>query len=247
MRLKVELVAGAVEELAKHGPSKPESAKGIDEIQDMATEADGGARPVRGANYNPDPTGNRTGDAPPAQLQAVLLKVVEDAKQALSAAQVRNNVCCTEQLLQEKLDMMRGAVTMAFPMGLPACDPVRIACEDADHSAEIYGEQQLDARDAQLWWASKEFVRGQTVGDRVGKNEKTKIVAKLQRPGSGAPAREPAVTEDERKAMMAHYFRKQEEMKKMADNNADEYLQSSWADPAALRRQLNGTSNIGFR
>ena len=106
---------------------------------------------------------------------------------------------------------------------------------------------QLDASTAQLWWASKEFPRGGTVGERVGRNEKTKIVVKLQKPGSGPPAREAAVTEDERKAMMAHYFRKQEEMKKLSENTEEDYLNSSWADPSALRRQLNGTTNIGFR
>jgi hypothetical protein len=47
------------------------------------------------------------------------------------------------------------------------------------------------------------------VGDRLGWNEKTKVVAKLQRPGSGPPAREPSVSEEERKAMMAHYFKRQ--------------------------------------
>lgn len=51
---------------------------------------------------------------------------------------------------------------------------------------------------------------------RLGKNEKTKVIAKLQKSGSGPPQREPAVSEEERKAMMAHYFKKQEEMKKLA-------------------------------
>jgi hypothetical protein len=31
--------------------------------------------------------------------------------------------------------------------------------------------------------------------------------------GSGAPAREPVVSEDEQKKMMAYYFKKNEEMK----------------------------------
>jgi len=247
MRLKVELLAGAVEELAKYGPSKPESAQGLDEIQDAAQASEGGKTPDRGPNYTPDPSGTRTGEAPSAQLQQVLNKVAEDAKQAISTAQVRAKIPLAAALLEEKINMMKGAVTMAFPMGLPAYDPVRIALEDETHTAQLYGERQLDPETAQLWWASKEFLREQTVGDRVGKNEKTKIIAKLQPPGSGPPAREPAVSEDERKAMMAHYFRKQEELKRLAENNADDYLNSSWADPSALRKQLNGTANIAFR
>jgi len=34
---------------------------------------------------------------------------------------------------------------------------------------------------ASLWWAGKEIVRGKQLSDFVGKNEKTKIVCKLQK------------------------------------------------------------------
>ncbi len=57
--------------------------------------------------------------------------------------------------------------------------------------------------------AAKEFNRDEKVGDRLGMNEKTKVICKLRPPGGGSPAREPAVSEDERKAMMAFYFKKQ--------------------------------------
>lgn len=63
----------------------------------------------------------------------------------------------------------------------------------------------------------KAFRRDQVVGDRVGHNEKTRVTCKLQKPGSGPPGREPAVSEDERKAMMAYYFKRQEELKKLAE------------------------------
>ncbi len=57
--------------------------------------------------------------------------------------------------------------------------------------------------------AAKEFKRHEKVGDRLGMNEKTKVICKLRSPEGGPPAREPAVSEDERKAMMAFYFKKQ--------------------------------------
>jgi hypothetical protein len=44
--------------------------------------------------------------------------------------------------------------------------------------------------------------------------------------------------------MMAFYFKKQEEMKKLAENDEDEYLNSSWADSKQLQRSLRGQSNI---
>lgn len=65
----------------------------------------------------------------------------------------------------------------------------------------------------QLWWAGKELLRGKKLEDFVGRNEKTKIVAKLQKKGGGAPGREPVFGEEEQKKMMAYAYRRQEEMK----------------------------------
>ena len=75
------------------------------------------------------------------------------------------------------------------------------------------GQQVLEEETAQLWWAGKELVRSKKLMNYVGRNEKTKIVAKLQRKGQGAPAREPVFSEEEQKKMMAYAYRKQEELK----------------------------------
>lgn len=134
-------------------------------------------------------------------------------------------------------------------MGLPEWDVVREMVEGrADFSGSQVSQDMLDEDSATLWWAGKEFFRDQTVGDRVGRNEKTKIVAKLQAKGSGAPAREPAVTEEERKVMMAHYFKKQEEAKQLAEEDDDDYLHRPWADSRQLKKSLHGTaSGVAFR
>ena len=71
----------------------------------------------------------------------------------------------------------------------------------------------LDEDTAQLWWAGKELQRTKKLSEYVGRNEKTKIIAKLQKKGKGAPAREPIVSEEEQKRMMAYAYRKQEEFK----------------------------------
>lgn len=83
------------------------------------------------------------------------------------------------------------------------------------------GTEVLDEDTAGLWMAGKEFRRDQAVGDRVGKNEKTRVMCKLQNPGSGPPGREPGVSEAERKAMMAFYFKRQEELKRLAEVRDD--------------------------
>jgi len=131
-------------------------------------------------------------------------------------------------------------------MGLPVYDVVRGVMEGKEEYMEgnAVAQALLDPDDAQLWWAGKEFFRDQQVKDRVGKNEKTKVVAKLTKKSSGPPAREPAVSESERNAMMAHYFKKQEEMKKLAEADDDTYHTAAWANPGALKSGLRGTGAI---
>jgi hypothetical protein len=44
--------------------------------------------------------------------------------------------------------------------------------------------------------------------------------------------------------MMAYYFKKQEELKKITEDDTEEYMNSSWADPRALKNSLRGTNTI---
>ena len=42
---------------------------------------------------------------------------------------------------------------------------------------------------AALWWANKELQDGKLLSDYVGRSDGTKIMAKIQKIGQGAPAR----------------------------------------------------------
>ena len=130
-------------------------------------------------------------------------------------------------------------------MSLPTWDTIRLTIEGTQGlEGTSAGQEVLDENLSELWVASKCIDRNQILSERFGKNEKTKVIAKLQRPNGGPPGREAAVSEDERKAMMAYYFKKQEEMKQLAENSEDDYLNSSWADSKQLPRQLRGGSSI---
>lgn len=240
LRLRLAALADALPALAKHGVAKPATEQGLDQYQEPK---------ARGEFYDPDPLGLRTGEGVGPQLTAVLEQVALDARQYVDAKQqVARRVRTERRVLDEKLLNIRGAVMMAFPMGLPVFDPVQhlLDAKDAqDALADSSAALDVVPEDhAELWWAGKQFFRDQYVRDLVGMNEKTTVIVKLQRPGGGMPAREPAVSEDERKAMMAFYFKKQEELKKAADDDADEYMTSSWADPKLLKNSLRGTNNI---
>lgn len=189
---------------------------------------------ARPAHFNPDPLEQRTGAAPEPRLQVVLEKVATDAREAVSKRAVDRKEALSPEALEEHVRLMGGAVTMAFPAGLPEHDPIRgmleAAQKRADKLHEEMGPEYLDPESATLWWAGKEFRRDQCVGDRTGRNEKTKIVARLQGKGGGPPAREPGVSEAERRAMMAHYFKRQEELKGLAEDDEDGFMSSKWAD-----------------
>ena len=130
-------------------------------------------------------------------------------------------------------------------MGLPAWDTIRMTIEgESGLEGTAAGQELLDENTTELWIASRSFDRNGKVSDRLGKNEKTKVIGKLQKPGSGAPCREPVVDEEEKKAMMAFYFKKQEEMKRLAESSEDDYLHSSWADPKQLQKSMRGLGTI---
>ena len=42
-------------------------------------------------------------------------------------------------------------------------------------------QEVIPLENASLWWASKEMQRGKHLKDHIGKNEKTKIICKLQK------------------------------------------------------------------
>jgi hypothetical protein len=240
MRIKLQFLVDNVRELAKHGPMKPPDQRGLDEIKEEE-----GEKIEKGQYYQSDPLGNRTGNGPGPQLADTIEKVSLDALAAINKNQVALKVALNVDMLSEKFDNIRGSVMMAYPMGLPEYDTVKGLLDDNEEFVEGQAAMALlDPKSATLWWAGKEFFRDQLVGDRVGKNEKTKIVAKIQGKGSGPPAREPAVSEAERSAMMAHYFKKQEELKKVAEADDDEYLGSAWANPQSMKQGLRGVGNI---
>ena len=81
----------------------------------------------------------------------------------------------------------------------------------------------LDEGSAELWWAGKQLDRAKLLRDFIGRNEKTKISAKLQKKGQGAPAREPVFSAQEQKAMMAFAHKKQEELKVHVRAHVDTY------------------------
>ncbi|XP_012373318.1 UPF0769 protein C21orf59 homolog [Octodon degus] len=150
--------------------------------------------------------------APNEKMKQVIKKTIEEAKAIISKKQVEAGVCVTMAMVKDALDQLRGAVMIVYPMGLPSYDPIRMEFEDKeDLSGTQAGLSVITESEAQLWWAAKELRRTKKLSDYVGKNEKTKIIVKIQQRGQGAPAREPIISSEEQKQLMLYYHRRQEE------------------------------------
>ena len=92
------------------------------------------------------------------------------------------NVKLTTDTIGDALDKLRGAVMIGYPMGLPPYDEVQQILDDCE---QLKGRQAakeiIPAGDMQVWWAGKELQRGKALHEYVGRNEKTKIVCKVQK------------------------------------------------------------------
>lgn len=71
---------------------------------------------------------------------------------------------------------------------------------------------------------------------------------KIEKKGGGAPVRESPIDEKTQKDMMAYYYKKQEEHKKLEAEPEDTYINSSWANPGNLKEQLiNGGKPMNYK
>ena len=83
--------------------------------------------------------------------------------------------------------------------------------------------------------------------DYVGCNDKTKVVVKLSTVGAGPPVREPAMSEEERKHLMLLEHRRREEIKRLLEDNEDQYLDQDWASNRELADSLQGVKDINWK
>jgi len=63
-----------------------------------------------------------------------------------------------------------------------------------------------------LWFAGKEMKRDKPLSEYVGKNEKSKVIVKLQKSSAGPPLREGKMSAEEEKQVMLHMFRRNQEL-----------------------------------
>lgn len=251
-RLKVERICSEVEFLAKSGITLPANMQGLTDEQitelKLVDEWSNKCIPSGGYIEKKDDLGRRNGRVPLDKMVDVLERTIREAKQKITKNLVKQDTCLTQSVVQEAIDELRGAVTIVYPMGLPPYDPIQMEFENKE---DLEGTQALleiiPGDEASIWFSGKEMQPTKKLSDYLGKNEKSKIIVKLQKKGRGAPSREPVVSEEEQKKMMAYYYKKQEEFKKLAEQEDDSYLNSDWADAQQLKRQFHGMNDIKWK
>lgn len=251
-RLKVGRIAAEMEELAKHGPMLPPDIVGLTDEQ--VTElrlVDAWAEkctPQTGFQMNRDPIGRRNGRAPMPDMQRILTNAIAEAKQLISVKLVEADTDLTMRTVQTALDQLRGACTIVYPMQLPPHDPIRAELTNTEDLSGMQAQLEvMDPARAELWFAGKQMLGARQLGDYVGRNDRTRVIVKLQRVGEGAPAREPVMSEEQRKQLMLHEYRRQEELKRLELDEDDSYLGARWADGRAMQKQMHGLDNVRFR
>jgi len=248
-RLKVERICGELEQLADHGITLPPNMQGLteDQISDLklVDEWANTCEPQGGSVFKKDDIGRRNGNAPNEKMAEMMKKTKEEAKAKISKKLAESNQLVTMTEVKAAMDLLRGAVMIVYPMGLPPHDPIKMEFEDKEELEGTQASKDVVPKGmGALWWAGKELQRGKKLSDFVGRNEKTKITAKLQRKGVGAPSREPVFNEEEKKKLMANAYKRQEEIKKLNEESSESYMDSDWADTSALKRSLMGISEV---
>ena len=241
-----------MEELANYGCMIPHEMMGLTDEQVVELKLEDKwaeiCIPSGGFNEAKDPVGRRNGQQPVPSMQEILRKSIGEALAMIDKKLVNDGKALTLKIIKEALDLLRGAVTIVYPMQLPPHDTIR---NEFQNTEDLSGTQAslevIEPVKAQIWFAGKQMLPDKRLADYVGNNEKCKIIVKLQKSGEGAPGREPVFSETERKQMMLHAYRRQEELKKLDLDDDDSYLNSTWSNNMNLKSQMQGIGDIKFR
>ncbi|KAF8785525.1 Cilia- and flagella-associated protein 298 like protein [Argiope bruennichi] len=133
--------------------------------------------------------------APKEKHAEILTKTTAEAKTRISQIMIDAGICLTIADIEDTLHILCGAVKICYPMGLPSYE---IISQELEGKEDLSGTQAskeiLEPDGTELWLASRKLDLSKILSDYIGKNEKSKIVVKLQKKGSDTPAKESALT-----------------------------------------------------
>ncbi len=178
----------------------------------------------------------------------MMQRTATELKQSVSPDNVKASKALSFKDITTALKIVRGCASIAYPMGLPTYDPLRMELENREEA--VRDEKSiLNSTEASLWFADKELSdRAAQLGKVLGvRNEKTKAIVKLSTKKRGRPASEPIMDEETQKKLMLENYKRMEELKRLESDGDDSYLNSPWADGSSLRKKFQGLSSISWK
>ena len=259
LRCKIDSLCMCIEELLKHGPLKTEETRGLKETEHLEEEnleekyrsKKTPMPPKVGTKFNEDKTNQRTGWILEDDITSKAMQAVTDAKEYISYLRAEKRKITSVEELNNHIQLMYGAVMICYPAyhGLGDWEPCKVIFEDKTDilRKDEPNQDYFQFESTCIWYAGKELERPKLLSDYIGKNEKTKIIVKFTKKGSGAPVREPLIDKETHSKMLSYYYKKQEEQKKLEGESEDSYLDSQWADPKGMQKQLYMKGDISWK
>jgi hypothetical protein len=204
-------------------------------------------------------------DSCPDDLKHILTGPAEEAERYLSLERsMEQKLETTEEELAALIATVKGGVTIVFPADCSGPNALRTlsAVLDNDDASDVQKSkahrilsiiddgattEDILVGPAVMWWSGKPLDRSCDFTKYTGKNDKTKIVVKLSKEGASAPPREPAIDAKTQNEMMAFWYRKQEEQKKLVEDDDLSFGNSEWANSKGLKNQLLGFEQVKFK
>lgn len=204
-------------------------------------------------------------DSCPDDLKHILVGPAEEAERYLALERaIELKIETTEEELSALIATIKGGVTIVYPAECSGPNALRnlsavLDDDDAPEGVKSRSHRILSIIDdgatteeilqgpATLWWMGKPLDRACELTKYTGKNDKTKIVVKLAKEGNSAPPREPPIDAKTQNEMMAFWYRKQEEQKKLVEDDDLSFGNSEWANSKGLKNQLLGFEGVKFK
>lgn len=81
------------------------------------------------------------------------------------------------------MNLLRGAVTIVYPMQLPPHDTIRMEFTNTeDLTGTQASKEVIEPSKAQLWFAGRQILMGKLLKEYLGNNDKTKVGVKSYSP-----------------------------------------------------------------
>jgi len=221
-------------QLAKHGPMRKQAG-----CDDKTGELLDPMKEKQNPNY--DPLGYRVGQPPVPDVAKLLKRTADECLAVIDSKQAKSKTVMQREKIEEAISNIKGAVMIAYPMNLPEYDVIRNLLEGKHDIQAALPQDAVDPKTCVLWFSRKRMERKEKLSKYCGRNEKSFLKVRLQTKTQKMPQREARIDKDAQTKMMQYWHKKKEEDKRLKENeDEDDYLNSSWANPKAYKNAFTG-------